>query len=173
MSRREITVRAAAADDHKVVAEVHGQARTAAYQGLAPASELAEYAAQLRGVYRELLCERLRTVLCAEQDGEIVAIASLGPPFEPAAEPSKVGQLYQLQVRPGHWRRGVGSTLMSACMRHWQASSVTTGRLEVWTRNERARAFYAHHGWRPDGHSRPGPADSSYIRLVVTVPCAA
>ena len=43
--------------------------------------------------------------------------------------------------------------------------SLTTGVLEAWERNTRAQAFYARHGWRPDGHGRPGPCEADYVRL--------
>jgi hypothetical protein len=46
---------------------------------------------------------------------------------------------------------------------------VSTARVDVWSRNDRARAFYASHGWRPDGHRREGPAGFDFIRLVLAV----
>ncbi|MFF4256282.1 hypothetical protein ACFY1L_34270 [Streptomyces sp. NPDC001663] len=42
---------------------------------------------------------------------------------------------------------------------------LTEGVLEVWERNSRAQAFYACHGRRPGGYSRPGPCEAEYVRL--------
>jgi hypothetical protein len=43
--------------------------------------------------------------------------------------------------------------------------NLTTGQLESWAANAQAHAFYAHHGWRPDGTGRPGPASIDYVNL--------
>ena len=52
--------------------------------------------------------------------------------------------LDQLYLRPGHYRRGIGSLLLT------KAKERSAGRLHLFTfqRNERARAFYEAHGFR-------------------------
>ncbi|MFE2228556.1 hypothetical protein [Streptomyces kronopolitis] len=50
-------------------------------------------------------------------------------------------------------------------VRFLREAALAAGRVEAWERNERARAFYARHGWRPDGHRRPGPAGACYVRM--------
>jgi GNAT superfamily N-acetyltransferase len=54
----------------------------------------------------------------------------------------------QLHVRVGHFRQGIGSKLLA-----W-AQSQSRGRLWLYTfaRNQRARQFYAHHGFRATAH---------------------
>jgi ribosomal protein S18 acetylase RimI-like enzyme len=113
-----------------------------------------------------------RTLLVAELAGEVVGFASLGPPIEPVvdADPHTVGQMVGLYVDPGHWNQRIGSSLHQECIRVWQAKAVRTGRLEVWEHNQRARSFYERRGWRADGHRRPGPVDSSFLRLCLVVP---
>jgi RimJ/RimL family protein N-acetyltransferase len=49
-------------------------------------------------------------------------------------------------------------------VRFLRDASLTTGVLEAWESNSRAQAFYARHGWRPDGHRRPGPG-GDYVRM--------
>jgi ribosomal protein S18 acetylase RimI-like enzyme len=51
--------------------------------------------------------------------------------------------LDQLYLRPGHYRRGIGSLLLT------KAKERSPGRLHLFTsqRNERARAFYEAHGF--------------------------
>ena len=52
--------------------------------------------------------------------------------------------LDQLYLRPGYYRRGIGSLLLT------KAKERSAGRLHLFTfqRNERARAFYEAHGFR-------------------------
>ncbi|MGW2572238.1 GNAT family N-acetyltransferase [Streptomyces sp. NPDC001537] len=75
------------------------------------------------------------------------------------------GQLYQIHVSPGSWGHGIGSQLHAAFVQKLRDASLTTGVLEAWERNSRAQAFYARHGWKPDGHQRPGPAAANYVRM--------
>jgi ribosomal protein S18 acetylase RimI-like enzyme len=157
----------ARAEDTAAVAEVHITARNSYYDGFVDIAKLDRRAAQLREFY-QTAPERLeRRLWCAKIDGEVVGMALIGPSQDNLG-PS-VGQLYQIHVHPDHWRKGVGSALHTACMEAWRDAGVTVGTVEVWSRNERAQAFYESHGWRPDGHTRPGDAGTTYIRLRRTV----
>ena len=106
-----------------------------------------------------------RTVLCAEREGELVGILSMGPPYEADVDVTTAGQLYQIHVRSGLWGQGIGSHLHAAFVETLRHRSLSTGVLEVWESNSRARAFYARHGWKPDGHHRPGPGNADYLRM--------
>ena len=70
-----------------------------------------------------------------------------------------------MRVLPDRWRSGIGTRLHQACLESWRSRGVRAATLEVWEHNDRARAFYAHHDWRADGHRRPGPDDSEFLRL--------
>jgi GNAT superfamily N-acetyltransferase len=61
-------------------------------------------------------------------------------------------ELYQIHVDPGHFRQGIGGCLHEATVGVWQAAEVTAARLRVCDFNDRARAFYARHGWSADDH---------------------
>ncbi|MEU4368385.1 GNAT family N-acetyltransferase [Micromonospora chersina] len=106
-----------------------------------------------------------KRVLCAVVEGRIVGIAAMGPPLSPEVDAGTVGQLYQIHVVPGSWRKGIGSTLHAIFVRYLEEVSLPTGLLEVWERNSRARAFYTSHGWRPDGEFREGPDNSRYVNM--------
>ena len=107
---------------------------------------------------------------CAERDGIVVGVTVTGAENEPAAGQAAVTRLYQIQVEPNCWRSGIGSRLMAAFVQDCQAARITCARLDVWENNTRARAFYARHGWRPDGRSRPSPDGSRYLGLMLPVP---
>lgn len=162
MDANQTVVRVARPEDAGPIAEVHIQARNAYYEGAVPPAELERRAAELREIYPRLTD---RTLLCAERAGEIVGMALLGPPHDDDLDPAEVGQLHQIHVRPELWRHGVGSLLHDACVEVWLRAGLSSAVLDVWDSNERARSFYARHGWAPDGQARPGPDGSSYLRL--------
>jgi ribosomal protein S18 acetylase RimI-like enzyme len=170
----QVRIRPAAMDDVDALVDIHRRARDTYYRGVVPDQRLDDPAehAELHDAYRRTIASSERTLLVAELDGEAVGLASLGPPIEPVvgADPQTVGQMIGLYVKPGHWDRRIGSSLHEECIRVWQAHGVTTGRLEVWEHNQRARSFYARRGWRADGYRRPGPGDSSFLRLCLAVP---
>ncbi|MCL6300611.1 GNAT family N-acetyltransferase [Streptomyces kronopolitis] len=102
----------------------------------------------------------------------VVGVVAMGPPLgagaesrDPGIEAEAVGELYQIHVLPGQWGRGIGGQLHAAFVRFLREAALPAGRVEAWERNERARAFYARHGWRSDGHRRPGPAGACYVRM--------
>jgi ribosomal protein S18 acetylase RimI-like enzyme len=167
-------IRPATSDDLDALVAIHLAARDTYYRGVVPDQQLDDPAAhaQFRDAYTHSIAAPERTVLCAQAGGAVVGFASLGPPFEPVTDtdPATVGQLVGLYVSPDHWGRGVGSALHEQCVHVWQATAITTGRLEVWEHNQRARDFYTRRGWRADGHRRPGPAESSFVRLCLAVP---
>jgi ribosomal protein S18 acetylase RimI-like enzyme len=165
-----IALRLASMADCAAMAAVHARARGAYYRGLVPEQELAEYAATLPGRYQEIMARPGMTVRCAEQDAVVVGVTVTGADRDPAAGQAAIARLYQIQVEPSCWRRGIGSRLMAACVRDWQAAGIGRARLDVWEHNTTARAFYARHGWRPDGRSRSGPDNSCYLGLTLRVP---
>ena len=55
-------------------------------------------------------------------------------------------ELYALYVLPAHWGTGLGDDLLAAC------GDVSS--LWVLEHNARARAFYARHGFTPDGTAK-------------------
>ncbi|MET7399239.1 GNAT family N-acetyltransferase [Dactylosporangium sp. NPDC005572] len=146
--------------DVDTMVAIHQEARETYYRGVVPPERLSADTDSLRAAYLDSVTDPRRTVLIVAGAGFV----SLGPAFDPAVPPT-VRQLVGLYVRPGDWGRGIGSALHDAGIAEWRAAGVTTGHLEVWSGNERAAAFYARRGWRPDGHRR-----EEYIRLTLTIP---
>ncbi|WP_433858609.1 GNAT family N-acetyltransferase [Streptomyces kronopolitis] len=106
-----------------------------------------------------------RTVRCALRNDTVVGVVAMGPPLGPGNEVGTVGELYRIHVLPGLWGQGIGGQLHAAFVRFLREAALPMGRVEAWERNDRARAFSACHGWRPDGHRRPGPAGACYVRM--------
>lgn len=120
-------------------------------------------ATELRTFYRDRHDRFDRRLWCAKLDGSVVGMALVGPPLDNFGP--WVGQLHQLEVHPAHRGRGIGARLHETCVESWRASGVTVGVLEVLSRNVSAVSFFESHGWRPDGHTRVGRGDVSYLRL--------
>ncbi|WP_405852948.1 GNAT family N-acetyltransferase [Streptomyces sp. NBC_00090] len=158
-----IRIRYATADDLDAVTVLHAEARATYYRGHLPESDYAgpEELARSRTGWAGAIDRG--AVLCAELggevEGEVAGIAAYG---------ERDGLMYfsQLHVAPAHWRRGVGGALHAACAEAWRAAGVTTARLEVFEKNERAQAFYAAHGWTPDPES---PRSGNHLVLRLTL----
>jgi GNAT superfamily N-acetyltransferase len=108
-----------------------------------------------------------RDVWQAEVDGEVVGTALAGPPhgiFGPW-----VGEVYRIEVHEGHRRQGIGARLHDACLTAWRSRGVTVGVVELSAEDKASQAFYESHGWRPDGHTRPGFQGTGYVRLRRTI----
>ncbi len=65
----------------------------------------------------------------------------------------RVGEIHELVVDPAYWGHGLGGRLLDAALEHFKAHGHQRARLWVGEHNDRARAFYARHGFRP---VRPG-----------------
>ncbi|MDG4864857.1 GNAT family N-acetyltransferase [Streptomyces sp. T-3] len=83
-------------------------------------------------------------VLCAIQDGVVVAVASFSPG---EGRYEDMVTLTELHVDPAHQGRGIGSQLHAACVAQWRAELVVQAQLFVDRDNHRARAFYLNRGW--------------------------
>ncbi|MGW4702636.1 N-acetyltransferase family protein [Streptomyces sp. NPDC004285] len=136
-------IRPATAVDVDALVALHTEARATYYPGHLPAAEILGPEAVAGARERWAAAVGRGAVLCAERDGVIVGVAAHRVDGAAAV-------LSQLHVAPAQWRRGVGGELHAACLAAWRAAGVTSVRLEVFEGNERAQAFYAAHGWRPD-----------------------
>ncbi len=92
----------------------------------------------------------------------IVGYASFGPerdvldmpwpyPLTPAGSKREVAELYALYVHPAWWSTGTGRALMDQVLAKVRAAGYATITLWVLEANARARRFYAHAGFAPDG----------------------
>nr|WP_307676094.1 GNAT family N-acetyltransferase [Streptomyces sp. V4I2] len=172
MTTPGIVLRPARPTDLDAITGLHTEARAAYYRaGGYSGTELtsAEARSQRRAVWQRAVRDDTRSVLCAMRGEELAGVAAMGPPLDTDLDATTVGQLHQIHVRPDYWGQGVGGRLHAAYVRFLREASLHTEVLEAWERNRRAHAFYAHHGWHPDGHRRPGPADADYVRLRIDV----
>ncbi|GAA0249825.1 hypothetical protein GCM10009527_052780 [Actinomadura nitritigenes] len=142
--------------DLDAVAGLHTRARSDYYRGFVEEAELTDPAKAVarRDYWGRILGSDDHTVFLAHRADRPVGFAMIGACAHPDPDP-RVSSEMHLYVDPGSFRQGIGTDLHRACVRAWQAASVSTARLWVQDFNQRAQAFYRSQGWAPDGHHRP------------------
>lgn len=142
-------VRRALAEDAEAIARVHVAAWQHGYRNLLPDDLLASLSVPQRAEqWRKRLVDAhgAATWVAGDADEPVRGFASAGPSRDDDA-PTGTGELYALYVHPASWGTGVGSRLMTSAL-EVLGDAATLWVLET---NQRARRFYARHGWRPDG----------------------
>jgi len=156
----QVHVRAAVPADADELAVVHVRAWQAAYRGLLAQ----DYLDRLDPAER---AESWRRRLSAPSPDGDARVATVGGrlagfvAFGAAREDSPVpaGEVYAINVDPGHWRHGVGSALLAAAEEGLADLGHAHGVLWVVTGNERARRFYESRGWSCDNVEHKRLAD--------------
>ena len=150
-------IRAAGPQDARPIAEIHVAAWHAAYRGLIPDSYLDQLtvASRLELWEPRLQQPRPRTrLMVAEDQGMVAGFCLLGPTRDEDGNKETCGEIIALNVRPDHWRRGVGKSLCESALEGARAQRWTTVTLWILKGNERAARFYAALGFALDGTER-------------------
>lgn len=148
----ETTIRLAVPGDEHGIAHVHVRSWHEAYTGRVPRELLARMDEDRRAAeWRRHLTreappggEPLGTTWVAQSGDAIVGFATSGPSRDPDRTRDDL-ELYALYVLERHYGTGTGGALLAASLGDRAAS------LWVLEDNPRARAFYAKHGFEPDG----------------------
>jgi ribosomal protein S18 acetylase RimI-like enzyme len=91
--------------------------------------------------------EHVHGPLVAEDDGSVVGFVVTGL----SRDGDGAGEVHVLNVDPAHWRRGLGSLLLTAGVYQLEEAGHAVAILWVVEGNLRARRFYESAGWRVDG----------------------
>jgi ribosomal protein S18 acetylase RimI-like enzyme len=123
---------------------------------LGPYVSDAETWAEHRPLYVELFEKPDTTLLLARVDGELVGYALLH--VEPVGETfiadtwrtgERIGELESIAVAPSHRGRGIGSALLDAVDREFEALGVADVIIGLLPGNDGARRLYESRGFRP------------------------
>jgi GNAT superfamily N-acetyltransferase len=135
------------AQDAEAIATVLYRASAAAYTGIFPPESLWTLE-QTVASCRRLFDDPTATVLAAVS-GNPPARQWLGVSavLVPGAREGEA-ELRRLYVIPERWGQGVGSRLLDAVLQRAQRAGATTASLSVLEKNNQARTFYEHRGWR-------------------------
>lgn len=106
----------------------------------------------------------------ATVDEAIVGWIVAGPCRDEDRPGDDQGEVYACYAHPDRWRSGVGGALLRHGVERLRVARRTDITLWVLEGNAAARAFYAAHGWRPDGRRQlldlGGPVAEVRYRLV-------
>lgn len=168
----QVRVRNAASADADELAILHIAAWQAAYAGIMPAeflNSLSDHLDKRKERWRATLArERSRIwTLVADDvtDGRLLGFATFGQSRDDDA-PSTTAELWAINLAPDVWRQGVGSTLLDAVVQALQLAGFAQATLWVLEDNTRARRFYEHHGWTPDGSTKCDDLAGIALRVV-------
>ena len=153
-------IRPAEIDDADDLGAVHVAAWEAAYRGgLMPDEYLDGITGEDRarwwrdGLANPPMARAVRLV--AEVDGpngRVIGFIVAGP--EQGDADTEVGEVYAINVDPGHWGGGVGADLLAAGTAHLAAAGFDHAILWVHPDNERTCRFYSARGWTDTGVRR-------------------
>lgn len=155
-------IRAAEPKDAVDLAEVHAEAWVATYVGNVPEDVAVLRVARARDrdwtTHTSLRAQLGGGVLVLVENKAVVGFCEFGPTEDKDDDPSQVGHLMRIFIRPTHQGLGGGKLLMVAAseqMTQWGFASAT-----LWTPedqwNHRALDFYRHLGWVQEEVRAPG-----------------
>ena len=160
-SDSSVRLRPAAPADVRAIAEFQTRCWAEAYRGLVPQSYLDRMTVAERETrWRGRVQSRRYRVLLAELDGRLVGVGSARRAHGIGVPPLELRTLYVDAAQRG---RGVATTLIEATI------GTAAAFLWVFAENPRARAFYAKHGFSPDGHGKTDP-DTGVWEIRLTRP---
>lgn len=162
----EVTIRDAAPSDAAAIAAVHVASWREAYRGVVPDAYLDGLDVEVRAAeWRAALgsLDRGQSVWLAEEEGQVLGFASLGPSRDEDAERSTL-EIYDIYLEPHAWGRGVARELMRTVLANVpDGAAVTLWALDA---NDRARHFYRRSGFVPDGVERMEEFGGEYLKEI-------
>lgn len=150
----DVKIRTATTGDAGPIARVHIASWREAYAGVVADDYLAGLDVTSRAAWwHEQLAtaDSSTSVWVAEEDGDVVGFASLGPSLDEDADRNTM-QIYTIYLEPSVWGHGVARALMRTVLSVVPKDAPVT--LWVLAANERARHFYRRNGFADDGVER-------------------
>ncbi|MBM3286119.1 MAG: GNAT family N-acetyltransferase [Candidatus Eisenbacteria bacterium] len=157
-----MNIRRATPDDAEPLAKLHIDSWRAAYRGLVPDGHLDSLDYRLRAQrFRDSLAQNAEESYLAEQNGEILGFVTLGACRDADVDQDTSGEIWGIYLAPGHWRKGIGTSLCRYAERLLRTRGYRSALLWAFAENPQARRFYEAMGFKADGATRtlnPGAA---------------
>ena len=136
-------IRSATRQDAEALAAIQDAAWREGFRGVVEQRPPLE---RVREGFAERLEQRERTLLVAEEDGEIRGFVSFGD-----------GEIHALYVHPASWRQGIGRALLNRALEEMRTTGDEEATLWSLAVNARATAFYQANGFEADAATRVRP----------------
>ena len=131
----------ATADDAHAIAQIHIDARRAAYVGIVADDHLAALSVDKREtLWREAIAARQPELLVARIDGRVIGRVSFGASRDKVAA-AEVGELWAIYLDPRHVSTGAGRALWLAARKRLTERGFTSAILWVLAGNADAIRF--------------------------------
>lgn len=148
-------IRQARVDDDVALARLHVASWRAAYRGLVPSTFLDSLKEEPRRLKWRTFIEKqdseLPQVFVALKEDAIRGFVRVGRARESDLDKSLWGEIEALYVHPDCWGSGYGKSLLNTATDTARTAGLSRLILWVLVNNQRARSFYEHFGWEPEG----------------------
>ena len=163
-----LSLRDAALDDARSIAEVHVESWRWAYQGQLPDETLdgLDVTEREAGWLAALASDDARArVIVAERRDRVVGFASIGATRDDD-HPEGAGEVYAIYVTENAAGTGVGRELLERSTEALRDAGFVCATLWVLETNDRARRFYERAGWVWDGSLSSHQVECSNLPIV-------
>jgi ribosomal protein S18 acetylase RimI-like enzyme len=149
--RNKVEIRCATPNDAEALARVHIDSWRLAYRGLVPDSHLEklDYAKRAQKISKAL-AEHSEETHLAEENGKVFGFLTVGSCRDADVDHESTGEIWGIYLAPGHWRKGVGSSLCRYGEQLLKSRGFTCAMLWVLAANDQARRFYEAMGFKAD-----------------------
>lgn len=161
-----MSIRLATAQDANHIAKIQVASWRSGYASIMPAAFLNQLnIEECAGIWHKALSEPNLgiTAVSLGEFREPVGFCVYGPSRDIDLQGNNIGELVALNVLPSEWRKGYGSTLCFAALKHAQNTNWRAITLWVLSNNIRACSFYETFGFVRDG------AEKKEARLIGSV----
>jgi ribosomal protein S18 acetylase RimI-like enzyme len=146
-----VDVRRAGAEDVEAIAEIHVRSWQSAYRGILPDQLLDGLSVPERATSWRVILEGGEEhwlILVAEGGGELTGFCAAATPSRDLDADETTAELGALYIDPGHWRRGVGTALLTRALEELRRAGLHDVVLWVLPENHAALAFYERFGFK-------------------------
>ena len=150
MTRPEAAIRRAEPADAEVLAALGRDTFTATFGHMYPPQDLAAFLDEHHTPERAAadLADPRKAAWLAEQDGEAIGYAAVGPCTLPHAEVTeRCGELKRLYLRADRQGGGVGRRLLETSLAWLESQGAPSIWLSVWSENYGAQKLYHRYGF--------------------------
>jgi ribosomal protein S18 acetylase RimI-like enzyme len=147
-----MNIRQATLNDANALAKLHIDSWRSAYRGLVPDTHLASLDYESRAQhFWESLANSAEEMYLVEGNNKVFGFLTLGVCRDADVDQATTGEIWGIYLAPGHWRKGIGTSLCRYGERLLRERHYRSVKLWVFADNPQAIRFYEAMGFNADG----------------------